>query len=349
MPGIGGVAHARIGLLGNPSDGYGGKALACALSDFSARVDLTQSRRLEVQPSSAEGFGFDSLVAADRHFLREGCQGGHRLIRAALRRFCLAHPGILSLPTDDPSLCFELRYETDVPRQVGLAGSSAIVIAALRALAAWFERPLPPPRLAELALAAEFEELGIAGGPMDRLVQAHEGLLAMDLAVGDGDFPCRSLDPGLLPDFFIAWDPRGGEPSGIAHGDLRNRWRAGDPDVLAAIQSYRRWVDAGILCLENSDHAGFRTLVDRNFDLRTQIFSVTAVDRELVGLARAEGAAAKLCGSGGAIVGLPAEQTDRDRLAERFREAGFRFLEPAVALSPLSSPPGIRRVGESSP
>ncbi len=331
MAGIEGVAQARVGLLGNPSDGYGGKAIAFTFSDFSARVELVAGARLGVQASSPDGFHFDSLAAANRSFDAEGCQGNHRLIRAALRRFCRAEPEIFARSESDPSLRFDLKYRTNIPLQVGLAGSSAIVIATLRALSAWFERPVDRDRMAECALAAEFEELGIAAGPMDRLIQVHGGLMSMDLAATCGAFPSRSLNPDLLPDLFIAWDPRGGQSSGIAHGDLRERWRAGDPEVLAVMEALRQCVDEGVNCLETGDHAGFRGLMDRNFDLRTRIFSVSAVDRDLIGLAKDGGAAAKLCGSGGAIVGLPADEAHWESLAERFRRAGHCFLRPKVA------------------
>ena len=43
-----GVAHARVGLLGNPSDGYGGKAIAFCLADFHARVYLEPAEDLRL-------------------------------------------------------------------------------------------------------------------------------------------------------------------------------------------------------------------------------------------------------------------------------------------------------------
>ena len=89
-------------------------------------------------------------------------------------------------------------------------------------------------------------------------------------------------------------------------------------------------VDHGVVCLAEGDHAGLRALVDRNFDLRTRIYDVGARDREMVALARRVGAAAKLCGSGGAILGVPAETGDLGRLERSFRERGFGFLVPRL-------------------
>jgi glucuronokinase len=43
-------AYARVGLLGNPSDVYNGKALSFTIADFSATVRLRPSPELLIQP-----------------------------------------------------------------------------------------------------------------------------------------------------------------------------------------------------------------------------------------------------------------------------------------------------------
>ena len=44
--------YARAGLLGNPSDGYFGKTISFAMSNFRARVLLYPSGRLEIKPEA---------------------------------------------------------------------------------------------------------------------------------------------------------------------------------------------------------------------------------------------------------------------------------------------------------
>jgi glucuronokinase len=275
----------------------------------------------------------DARRAVDA-FDATGSDDGLRLMRAALRRFAGEWKGFRDLRDDDDRLRFSLRYETDIPRQVGLAGSSAIVIATLRALCAWFEVELAPARLAELALAAELEDLGIAAGAMDRVIQAYGGLMAMDLAEPRTPHSFERLDPTSLPQLFLAWDPRGGESSGRAHGTLRARWLAGEPEVLRVIEQLRSLVDEGVDCLRAGDRDGFRTRMNRNFEMRTAIFDVSERDRALVAVATGRGGAAKLCGSGGAVVGMP-PPGDPDAglsdLEERYRAAGFGFLRPTPA------------------
>ncbi|MEE2674531.1 MAG: GHMP kinase, partial [Myxococcota bacterium] len=212
------IAHARVGLLGNPSDGYGGKAIALAIENFRALVTIEASDRFELKPGPSDGTSFSSARDAAGSFASWGPDDGLRLMRAALKRFAGESKAFAALGEDDPLLRFSLGYETDVPRQVGLAGSSAIVVASLRALCDWFGSRIEPARLAELALSAEVEDLGIAAGAMDRVIQAHGGLMAMDLKEPRRADSYQVLDPTRLPPLFVAWDPALGKPSGRAHG-----------------------------------------------------------------------------------------------------------------------------------
>lgn len=301
-----GVAYARAGLLGNPSDGYEGKAIALPVRNFEARVT--------VEPGEREGPEVRAVPGLDR------------LIHAAVRRL-VRHVGRDDLLRDP----IAISCETTIPRQVGLAGSSAVVIATLRALGERWDAGLPALELAEMALAVEVEDLGIAAGPMDRVVQAYERLVVMDLAPPRTEASYGTLDPELLPPMLIAWDPTGGASSGVPHSDLRERWRRGDAEVHRTIEELRALVDRGVEALRAGDHRALMGMVDRNFELRCRVFAVGEADRRMVSIARGFGAAAKLCGSGGAVLVLPAEEADRSALEAGFHEAGFRTCRPVVA------------------
>jgi glucuronokinase len=332
-----GVAYARVGLLGNPSDGYGGQAIAFSLYDFRARVAIQASDRFALCSGPSDLHSFACLRQACRAFSAVGCEDGIRLLRAAILGFA-GHAGVLECVEEgDPRLRFEMRYETDIPRQVGLSGSSAIVIAALRALMAWFEVEIEPAALAELALAAEVRDLRIPAGPMDRVVQAYEGVMRMDLCEPRSQASYTRMDPACLPPLFVAWDPRAGQASSVAHGELRARWQSGDPELRRVMQSLRELVDAGTLCLERGDRAGFCELVNRNFELRSRIFDIAERDREMIAIARGCGAAAKLCGSGGAVVGVLEEEFELAELERVYRHAGFYLLRPELAPGASSS------------
>ena len=322
-----GVAHARAGLLGNPSDGYGGKAIAVSVGDFRAQVTVEPAERLEIAPGDTDLLAFDSLDDAHNVLSKRGCEDGLRLIRATLVEFVdhCRREG-LDLAKDDEHQHFRVRYETNVPIQVGLSGSSAIVIAALRALMSWFGATIESSVVAELALSVEVNRLGLAGGPMDRVIQAYEGLMLMDLQEPRTEASYRRLDPTLLPALFIAWDPGGGDPSSAVHGDLRARWDAGDAELQRIMQSFRPLVDEGAAALEAGDHGRFRELMRRNFELRARFFPISETDRAKVEIAEAGGAVAKLCGSGGAVVGSAESAQQIEEIGAAYRDSGFEWI-----------------------
>lgn len=328
-----GIAYARAGLLGNPSDVYGGKVIALSVTNFRAQVMIEPAAGFALRPGESDMLAFPSAREASRSFENAGCEDGMRLLRAALHRFAVYWNGFGELAADDPSLQFTMRYRTDIPRQVGLAGSSAIIIAALRALMSWFDVEIEPATLAEIALAAEVEDLGITAGPMDRVIQAYGGVVLMDLKEPRSAASYRPLSADILPPLFVAWDPCGGACSGIAHGDLRGRWERGDFEVHRIMSEFRDLVDEGVDLLEGGglergDTRAFRELLSRNFEMRSRIFQISERDRQMVAIARQLDAAAKLSGSGGAVIGVPASDDDLDTLAAAYEQAGFRMIRP---------------------
>lgn len=328
-------ALPRIGLIGNPSDGYGGKVIAFTFLDFRARVELEQAPRLLLRSPSGlelEAADLASLLASLDREPRPS--EGIELLLAASRRFfehCrVAGLGPASLPAASPRLLFRMRFESDIPRQVGFAGSSAIVVAALRVLAGHFEVNLDPDTLARLALEAETQELGITAGPQDRVIQAHEGLLFMDFGAAPGN---RRLAIDRLPPLFIAWSSAPGNPSGDAHATIRRRFEAGDPEIRAAIARFPALADQAVACLESGDFDALRRLLDQSFDTRASIWPLGDADHALVKLGREHGAAVKLAGSGGGVVGVLRSEEDWPGLRDAYLDLGFQALRPRVGAS----------------
>ncbi len=332
-----GIAHARAGLLGNPSDQYGGKTIAFSIRDFCARVTIEGADRFAIRHGSSDLIEFPSFLEASETFRERGCDDGIRLLRAAVRRFADRWEGMKEPAKDDPLLRFEMRYETSIPRQVGLGGSSAIVVAALRALMAWFETTIDPAALAELALAAEAEDLGITAGAMDRVIQCYEGVMLMDLREPRTAASYTRLGPESLPPLFVAWNPRGGRASGRIHAGVRRRWEEGDEEVHREMAVLRELVDSGSACLRRGDHAVFRELMNRNFEIRAQLFPISKANREMVEIGRSFGAGVKLCGSGGAVVGALADAGEFSEIEKAYGHAGYRVIRPEV-YSPLEDP-----------
>ena len=302
---------------------FEGRAIALTLANFHAAVTIEPAARFEIVPGPDDRVEYPSLLEAADVLDAYGCEDGVRLLRAALRKAVEVRGGLSDFAADDPRLRFRIGYATNVPRQVGLAGSSAIVIAALRALGDWLGPQLPPAELADAALACETEELGITAGPQDRVAQAYEGLVAMDFARPRRPDSYRRLDPSRLPALFVAWNPRGGAPSRVQHSDVRGRWLRGDTEVRRLVADLVALTHAGERRIESGDAAGLAELLDENFEVRARVYPVSDVDRELVALGRARGAGAKLCGSGGAVVGALREPAAWPSLSADYGAAGY--------------------------
>jgi len=176
---ITGKAHARAGLVGNPSDGYFGKTISFSIRNFTAQVMLWESPHFEIRPGHGDLANFDSVGEFLRDVKLHGYYGGMRLIKAAVKKFhewCLKN----DKPLHDRS--FTISFESDIPRLVGLSGSSAIIVATLRALMQFYDVQIPLHLLPGLTLSVEREELNIAAGLQDRVIQNYEGLVYMDFA-----------------------------------------------------------------------------------------------------------------------------------------------------------------------
>jgi glucuronokinase len=322
-----GRAFARVGLLGNPSDGYGGKVIGIPMRNFAAEVVASPSPTFVV---SAGGVRCElpTLEDALEGPFPDVADGLERLVLAAARRFARARPMAIDHEARGGGLT--LQCSTTVPRQVGLAGSSAAIIATFRSLMALYGVSIDPFDLAEMALATEVDDLGIAAGPMDRVIQSYERAMLLELA-GPRTPDCyRMIDETLVPPVLVVWTPRTGRPSGVTHSDLRRRWESGDPAVLAAMRELRHVVDGGLAALEAGDIDRFADAVDRNYRLRLSVTDVTPDDAAMVGFARTRGAAAKLCGSGGAVVVAPRSGVSLDALEQEFLESGFRACRPEI-------------------
>jgi len=322
--------YARAGLLGNPSDMYGGKVISFLIRDFAARVQLWESPhltfRLHPDHDRAEFADLADLVAS---VYRHGYYGMQRLLFATCTRFA-SYCRERGLPLRKAN--FTLEYETDIPRQSGLGGSSAMIVAALRALLRFYRIParaIPLRALAELALSVETRELGITAGLQDRVVQSFGGLTYMDFSGRPAR--CQRLDSRLLPRFGIAYltdEQIGQRESGQVHAQVRYRWEQGDLEVRRVMRQLARCAELGREALRRRDLAELGRLMNRNFDIRRGLFGDAALGQHtiaLVEIARAAGFPAKLPGSSGAaLVLLDSKEAER-ALASAYAARGYRF------------------------
>ncbi|MGD2294593.1 MAG: GHMP kinase [Candidatus Aminicenantes bacterium] len=324
-------AFARAGLLGNPSDGYFGKIIAVSVKNFAARVALEETQDLKIIASTQDKDIFQSisdLVEQTRLF---GYYGGARLIKAAIKKFddhCRHHN------IDLKEKNFTVRYETSIPRQLGLGGSSAIITAAVRALMEFYVVDIPREILPSLILDAERKELGINAGYMDRVVQVYEGCMYMDLDAGvireKGHGIYERLDPELLPDLYLAYKPDLGKVSSLVLNDIQQGYDRGEKFVLEILERLAELARLGRHALERGNLDEFQSLMDENFDLRSKIMRISESNRELILTARSCGASAKFAGSGGSIIGMYRGEDMFDRLKSELSRIQARVIRPKV-------------------
>jgi glucuronokinase len=229
---------------------------------------------------------------------------------------------------DPDALASEVRWKSSIPRDVGLAGSSALVMATLRALASLGGVDAGPDKLAALALAVEADGLGIAGGPQDRVVQAYGGLVFMDFGEPGTVQP---LDLGLLPPCLIAWRSEAGGHSGAVHDSLARRHAAGEALVHETMERLAASARSARTALVQRDDAHLRSCLDDTFELRAEMLDLDPRCVEMVSLARRCGASANYTGSGGAIAVLAPDRDHLRAAARALERIGCRtaWAEPA--------------------
>jgi glucuronokinase len=325
-------AYPRGGLIGNPSDGYFGKTISLAFTNFSAEVVLYESPELEILPSARDHSVFHGIRGLVEDVRLFGYYGGVRLVKATLKRFyefCAERGDALHTRN------FTIRYTSDIPHLVGLAGSSAIITACLRALMLFYDVTIPRAAQASLILSVEKDELGISAGLQDRVAQVYQGLVYMDFnrehmaAHGAGRY--EELDPACLPPLYIAYRTDLSEGSEIFHNNIRARFERGDGDVLAAVERWAELTDAVRACLLNGRATEIGPLLDENFDRRAALCRISDGNRVMVDAARSVGASAKFTGSGGAIIGTCTDERMFTALRRKLEGMRIRVIKPAVA------------------
>lgn len=328
-------AYARAGLVGNPSDGYNGRTISFIIRNLWAEVVLYEWDEIEILWSSEDQSRFRSVHDLAHDVRLHGYYGGVRLVKATIKRF-VEYCDAQNLKLHDRN--FSIRYQSTIPRNVGLAGSSAIIISTLRALMDFYEVTIPLEVQPSLALSVETRELGITGGLQDRVIQCYEGLVSMDFSkdkmTSRNGYECgvyEQLDPALLPPIYVAYCDEMGEPTEVIHNNLRQRYDRGDADVVAAMLTFANLARDARQALAKGDAAELGRLIDTNFDTRRSICKLHSGHIEMIERAREVGATAKFAGSGGAIIGTYTDEAMFRSLQQELGQMHCHVLKPLMS------------------
>ncbi len=309
------TAPARANLIGNPSDQYGGSTLSCSVP-LRARVEVSAAPKglLETAGQSFRIAGAEDLAPRGDRF--------------DIARCVLAHLGI-----DRPEVC--VRYGSEIPLQSGMAGSTALVVALLRALLEWLGEPPGAYALAERARRVEREQLGVQCGYVDQYLAVFGGLRHVDLrgkAREDaGPTPYASVEdlaPHVSKLPFVLAFTGVRHSSDSVHRPLRERWEAGETEVVTAYERIGELGRLGKRALLDAAWDELGALMDENHAIQQRLGGSGPSNDRLIEAARAAGApGAKLAGAGrgGTIVALWPEK-DPAPLEAALRRAGATAL-----------------------
>jgi len=319
------TAPGRCGLVGNPTDLYGGSVLSCSTRErarctlsFASMITLTVSGQTQVI---------------------------HSLDDLALRRDHLdvARAVLLALEVEpERTPPFHLSADTQIPMQAGLAGSTAILAALVGCVLAHLGLRLNPYQTAELVRKIEYDVLGILCGFQDQYMATFGGLNFMDFRgkvsaqAQDESMPLAVVEPlqnYVGQDLPLLLAHTGVKHhSGSVHKSPRERWLAGEP---AVVDGYREV--AHLACLAKRalllcDWDMMADLMNRNHAIVRDLGGSGPSCEALISTALAGGAlGAKLAGAGGGGTILALTQ-DPARTERALLKAGAeQILRPQPA------------------
>lgn len=287
-------APGRCGIVGNPSDIYGGFVVSCSVPlRNTCTITLTEEEELPEDIT---------------------------LWRAATARF--------------PIPACQVEWNCEVPRSSGLAGSTALLAATLACvLSVRGEGIEPNAEFAELVRDIELNDAGIVCGYQDAYMAVHGGLQAMDFAgkhpiEGGPPGVLKTLD-AELPFLLITTGVE--RLSGSVHGPMRERWLNGDPEVVQGMKKIAELGRIGANALTSHDWPILGKAMDENHKIVASLGGSGDQIDDLIGKCKRGGAiSAKLAGAGmgGTVIALTEEP---QQLEYTLREAGYsRFLKPQV-------------------
>lgn len=325
-------AYARAGLLGNPSDGYFGKTISLIVKNFGAHISLYESPELIIEVLEQDKNVFKNIYDLVDRIKLHGYYGGDRLIKAGIKAFYdYCSENNIKLKNKN----FSVRYSSSIPRQVGMAGSSAILTATMKALFKFFEVEIKKELLPSLILAAETKELSINAGLQDRVIQVYEGVVYMDFEEtfikknNHGKY--ESLKIESLPKIYLAYKDTLGKVSGTVLNDIASRYRRGDKIVLETLNEIANCAEEGKKAIETKDFNLLSELINKNFDLRKKIMNISDENLEMVDVARKCGASAKFAGSGGSIIGTYKNDEMLTKLIMELKKINVRVVKPFIS------------------
>jgi len=281
-------APGRCGIIGNPTDMYGGAVISCSIA-ARAHVTVEPCERIELA-TGGETFvvrGPDDLVLRGDNF---------DVARAVLEYLA------------DNGLACRITYRSEVPIRAGVSSSTALLVAILYGVLQFKGADYHLYRVAELARYIELNHFRVVCGYQDAYMCTFGGLNYMDFrgkqfyreAAEELYATIEPLDHfvPLLP--FVLAHTGVEHSSDAVHKPLRERWLEGDPVVRRGYEEITRLAQEGKKALLLQDWPRLGWLMNENHAVQRDLGGSGESNERMIRVALEHGAlGAKLAGAGG--------------------------------------------------
>jgi len=325
-------APGRCGIVGNPSDMYGGSVISCSTSErANVTVEDYDVLELEVagtvrtirtpQDLDQDGDMFDAVLAAIEYF-----ELGDARIR--------------------------IKAQSDIPIRAGLSGSTAVMTALVAGLLEWMEmKDLHTPEetawgkqayknrhiLAEIVRHIELYFLKIVCGYQDAYMCSFGSLNFLDFHDKENYLSLNHEPLGTVEDLagfvpglpFVLAHTGVQRVSGKVHKPVRDRWIEGDSAVVKGMLRLAHIARMAKKSLLQGNWEYLGEAMTENHEIIRSLGSSSEINEKIINIALDSGAiAAKLAGAGkgGTIIALNPEP---ETMITALKDAGInRILFP---------------------
>ena len=289
------TAPGRCGLIGNPTDMYGGCVVSCTTQE---RAECRLEPSTDALTLTNEDEQQIMKTRADLQFKGDKLD----IARAALTFFDI----------DPEQSRFRMQLRTTIPMRAGLAGSTAMLAAIVGAMDAYLQWNLNRYALAETTRKIEARIMGIVCGLQDQHMAVFGGLNFMDYAGKQeleqrDDEALATIEPLSLwtgnmldnPPLLLAHTGIQ-HHSGTVHKSPRERWLAGERVVRDSYVHIASLARQGKRALVEQRWQDLGDLMNENHALVAALGGSGQANETLIAAARKAGAyGAKLAGAGG--------------------------------------------------
>jgi D-glycero-alpha-D-manno-heptose-7-phosphate kinase len=217
------------------------------------------------------------------------------------------------------------------PAGAGIAGSSALTIAACGALARWSGAASGAEELLRVAMNVECQTIRVPTGVQDYRPALYGGVAAIELRVDGVERIGLDVDPSELERRIVLAYTGAPRNSGTNNWEITKRHLDGDREIFDCFERIRDTATAMRTALQRGDWDEVGRQIAKEWENRKRLapgVTTPAIDALVARAAAAGATAAKVCGAGGGgclfCYGPPAS---RPAIATALAEGGARVLD----------------------